>query len=444
MNKYKKVFHLKSGSLVLVLLNIFFIADTTNGQTIDSLLNEASRNNPQLKAYEQRITAAEYKSESAGYLPPPSVGIEFQQVPFKEPDPLKNAISQNLVFSQMFMLGGKLGAMYEAEKQNVPIAQNEYMETKLKVLTGIREQYYKIWMNEHHLELREEISSILKDLLTSAENSYKVNRTRYSDLLLLRSEIASNETEIISLNNDLQAEVYKMNYLLGRDLNDSSLTVQHTWKIDSLQLNEDQLASHLSRHNPTLKKMSSMITMNELEQKANSKELFPDLMLQGMVMRMPRGMILTTKTDPMMRMELGETEYMYSIMASVTLPFMPWSSGKINNRNEELAAGIGSLNLERNNMEREMFSNLRGLLKKINSRKAQVQLYETNVIPLFNQTLEAQLSDYRNNQLPISSIMDTFRTLLRKEEELAEIKMEHQMLMADIYMMLGSGDNNEN
>jgi len=422
-----------------IYLIILFSWYNTNAQTVDSLVNEAIFNNPQLKAYTLKVKSAEYKSESVGYFPPPTIGLEFSQVPFKEPNPVINAISQNLIFTQMFMLGGKLGAMYNAEKQNISIAQNEFLEIKLKIITGVREQYYKLWMNEHHIDLREDVRAILQDLLNSVENSYKVNRSRYSDLLLLKSEIASNETEIINLSNELIAETYKMNLLLGRDMSDSSLIVQHNWNIDSLNFNENELINHLLEHNPSLAKMSNMIKMNELEQNANNKELIPDLMLQGMVMRMPRGMILTTKTDPMMRMEIGDTEYMYSIMASVTLPFMPWSSGKISNKNEELVTGLNSLSFERKNMEREMISNLRSLLKRIESRKSQVRLYENNILPLYKQTLDAQLNEFKNNQLPVSAVLETFRTLLMKEEELAEVKMEHQMLMADIYMMLGNG-----
>ena len=46
--------------------------------------------------------------------------------------------------------------------------------------------------------------------------------------------------------------------------------------------------------NPSLKKMGSMIEMNKAMIDANSRELIPDLMVQGMLMRM-RGMILTSK-----------------------------------------------------------------------------------------------------------------------------------------------------
>src|ERR1035438_7978148 len=98
-------------------------------QSVDSLVNEALMNNRQLKGLEQRVRSASYKSESVSYLPAPTLGIEFQQIPFSDPNPFNQALSQNLSFSQMFMVGGKLSSMSEAEKQNVPIADRSEEHT---------------------------------------------------------------------------------------------------------------------------------------------------------------------------------------------------------------------------------------------------------------------------------------------------------------------------
>ena len=120
---------------------------TVYAQSVDSLVNEALMNNRQLKGLEQRVRSASYKSESVSYLPAPTLGIEFQQIPFSDPNPFNQALSQNLSFSQMFMVGGKLSSMSEAEKQNVPIAQSEYDIAKQKLIAEVKGEYYKIWMD---------------------------------------------------------------------------------------------------------------------------------------------------------------------------------------------------------------------------------------------------------------------------------------------------------
>jgi outer membrane protein TolC len=414
---------------------LFFIS--IRAQSVDSLINEALQNNPQLKSLQYKIKSAEYKSESVSSLPPPTLGLEFSQVPIKQPNPFTNAISQNLSFSQMFMLGGKLGSMSEMEKQNIPLAQNDYDIYKQKLIADVRAEYYKIWMFEHHAGLREDNINLLKDILSSVETSYKVNKAKYSDVLLVKAELVSFQTDLRVMNNNVSAEKYKMNNLLGRSIDNTDLEVQHEWKIDSLSYSTKELEDILLNNNPSIKKMSSMIKMNEYQSVSNNKELVPDLMVQGMLMRMPQGMLLTSKTDPMMITGNGQTEYMFSIMASVTLPFMPWSSGKITSKQEELNADLSGLSLERTNMQREMISQLDASIKNMENYKDQVQLFEKDVIPIYKTTFEAQLSEYRNNLLSINALLETLRTILMKEENLAEAKMNYQMTLADINMMAG-------
>jgi outer membrane protein TolC len=430
MKTYKSIFLISCAMLML-------IPSTVYSQTVDSLLNEALRNNHQLKGLEQKIKSAGYKSETVGYLPAPTLGLEFSQVPFNDPNPFSQAISQNLSFSQMFMLGGKLSSMTESEKQNINIAQNEYDIIKQKLAAEVRGEYYQIWMFEHHAGLREDNINILQNLLSSMENSFKVNKAKYSDILLIKAELASNKTDLKVMNNNVKSEIYKMNNLLGREISNTDIEVNHEWKIDSLAQTSKEMEDILLNNNPSIQKMGSMIRMNELEINSNNRELIPDIMVQGMLMRMPRGMIVTTRTDPMMINGNGQTEYMYSLMASVTLPFMPWSAGKITAKEQELEAGISGLSYDKSNMQREMISQLDASYKKLESLKEQIELYENEVIPLYKQTYEAQLSEFTNNQLIINSLLETLRTILMKEEALAEVKMNYEMTLADIKMMAG-------
>jgi outer membrane protein TolC len=139
----------------------------------------------------------------------------------------------------------------------------------------------------------------------------------------------------------------------------------------------------------------------------------------------------------MMMTGLGETEYMYSVMASVTLPFMPWSSGKISAKEEGYKADISGLSLERNDMQREMTAQVNALLKKLESKREEVELYDKEVLPLYRKAFEAQMTEYRNNSISINILLETMRSILQKEEAQAEVKMDYEMTLADIYMMAG-------
>jgi outer membrane protein TolC len=338
----------------------------------------------------------------------------------------------------MFPLGGKLSAMEKVQRKNIDIVRTEYESYKLQLISRIKKLYYDIWMMEHHSELREEIISLLEAVYQSTELQYQVNNARYSDLLLIQAEIASNKTEVEVLENKAQSMIYEMNALIGRSIDDEELYVQHKWETDTTEFEINQLVTELIEANPSLEKMERMLEMNQLEIDANNKELIPDLEVGGMIMRMPRGMLLTSKSPVHMLDGSGEVEIMYGLMASVTLPFAPWSSGKYSAKEEELLANITGIRSEKENMQREMIAELKAELYELSNSRKEIWLYTNEVIPLYKKTLEAQLSEFQNNRLTINSLIETVEMLLMKEEALSEAQAEHQRVLAEIEKLIGN------
>ena len=427
------------GNYLCKSISIFFIivftSLTINAQSIDSLVNEAIVNNPKLKSLQYRIKASEYRSESVNNLPPPNLSVEFSQVPIKEYDILNQSISNNIALSQMFPLGGKLSAMADVENKNTLVEGDNYNSYKINLIAQIKMSYYSLWLNDRKIEIQKSNISLLNDFAKAIEASFYTNRISQADVLTVQSEIASNETQLLILEKQRESEIYKLNKLLGRDLNSKDVFALKDFKNDSLQLSQSQLEELLVNSNPTLNKMNNMIEMNRAMIKANNKELIPDLMVQGMLMRMPRGMTLTSGSD--LSMLDPKTEVMYSLMFSINLPFAPWSVGKINSKEEELAAGISSFEQEKNDMQREMTAQLKEALVKYNTAKELTELYDTKVIPLYTSSSESQTTAYQNGKTNITAVIDSYRMLLMQKMNYYMSKADIQMSLAEVEMMVG-------
>jgi outer membrane protein TolC len=162
-------------------------------------------------------------------------------------------------------------------------------------------------------------------------------------------------------------------------------------------------------------------------------------MVQGMFMRMPRGMILTSKTDlAMLAMETPKTEFMYSLMFSINLPFAPWSINKYKAKEEELYAGISSIEFEKSDMQREMTSQLKTALVKYTTAVDLTKLYSGKVIPLYTKATESQVSAYQNNRTGVTTVIDSYRMLLMQQMNYYMSQADTQMTLAEIEMMVGT------
>lgn len=438
--KIKNYGILRMLSFAKTLTLFLFFNQLISAQAVDSLVNEALLNNPKLKSLQYRIEASEYRSESINYLPPPNLSVEFSQVPVSEIDIFNQSISNNFGLSQMFPLGGKLSAMAEVENKNTLVEGNNFDAYKINLTAQVKMSYFNLWLIDRKIEIQKGNISLLSDFAKAIETSFYTNRISQADVLTVQSEIASNETQILILERQREASVYNLNKLLGRELNSKDVFALKDFEIDSLQLSQLQLEELLADSNPTLNKMNNMIEMNRAMITANNKELIPDLMVQGMLMRMPRGMILTSASD--LTMLDPKTEWMYSLMFSINLPFAPWSIGKFNNKEEELAAGISGIEQEKNDMQRKMIAGLKEALVKYNTAKELTDLYDKKVIPLYTSSSESQTTAYQNGQTNITAVIDSYRMLLMQKMNYYMSKADIQMSLAEVEMMVGANLKN--
>ena len=431
--------HLEKGNCfyqyLLVGFIIMFVGISIKAQSVDSLVNEAIANNPQLKSLQYRINASEYRSESINTLPPPNLSVEFSQVPINEYDIFNQSISNSIALSQMFPLGGKPSAMAEVENINTLIEGNNFDAYKINLIAQVKMSYFNLWLADRKIEIQKKNISLLSDLAKAIEVSFYINKISQADILTVQSEIASNETQLLILEKQREAEVYKLNKLLGRDLNSKDVFALVDFKVDTLALSQDQLEILLADSNPSLAKMNSMIEMNKAMITANNKELIPDLMVQGMLMRMPRGMILTSQSD--LTMLDPRTEVMYSLMFSINLPFAPWSIGNINYKEEELSADIKSIEQEKYDMQREMIAKLKEALVKYKTANQLTELYDKKVVPLYTNATESQIAAYQNGKTGITTLIDSYRMLLMQKMNYYMSKADVQMSLAEIEMMVG-------
>lgn len=439
IENYKMRKSLRNSTVYFALFAValFFIsAFSIKAQSVDSLVAEAVKNNPQLKSLQYKITASERRTESINTLPAPNLSVEFSQVPTNSFDILNQSNSNNIALSQMFPLGGKLNAMAEVERKNTLVEGNNYEIYKINLTAAVKMSYYTLWLIDRKIEVQKKNITLINDVIKSVESSYYTNKINQADVLTLQSEIASNETQLLILEKQKEAEIYKLNKLLGRNLDSKEVHAVTDFSADQLSSSQSKLEELLGSYNPSLKKMGNMIEMNKAMIDANNRELIPDLMVQGMFMRMPQGMILTSKSD--LSMLDPKTETMYSLMFSINLPFAPWSINKYKAKEEELYAGISSFEFEKTDMQREMTSQLKAALVKYNTAVDLTKLYNEKVIPLYSKAAESQVSAYQNNRTGVTTVIDSYRMLLMQQMNYYMSKADTQMSLAEIEMMVGT------
>lgn len=426
------------------ILPLLVVVVFAHSQSVDSLVQEALKNNPQLKSFEYQIQATGFRANAAGALPAPTVGLEFSQIPTNSINLLNGATSNNLSMSQMFMLGGKLAAMSEVEKKRGNVLEQNRGSAEVQLRAKIKMNYFRLWLLDRQIEVQQRTNSLLEELARFMAPHVQTNRMRQADLLTIQAEVSSERTKLISKRSDRIAVQNILYSLLGRDDFSTVITTDSLLITRFTNISEFQLSEKVKRANPSLLAMDKMKEMNESMIISADKDLIPDVMVQAMVMRMPNGMLLTGGSrsayaiqQSAMGMPMQETDWMYSIMASITLPFAPWSAERSIGKADEMRATNSSIDAEKNAMQREMLTTLRSAINKFQTADSLSQQYSSTIIPLIREAAEAQTVAYQTGQVPISTVLDARRMELMKQDDYFMSVIDRQMALTEIEMMVG-------
>jgi cobalt-zinc-cadmium efflux system outer membrane protein len=433
---------------VRLILAFSFLASVAIAQSVDSLVQEALRNNPQVKAFDYQRDATAYRASATGALPAPTIGIEFSQIPISSANVFNDAISTNLSLSQMFMLGGKLSAMSEVERRRGSVVERNKASYEVQLRARIKMNYYQLWLLDRQIGVQQRTIALLDELIQAMQSHVLTNRMRQADLLTIQAEVASERAQLSEKRSRQFGLMSVLNSLMGRNDLATPVATDSVLPVSVPQGTENILAERVKRTNPSLTAMDRMKDMNDAMIASAHKDLLPDMMVQAMVMRMPNGMILTggsRSVDAIQQLMAGmpmqKTDWMYSIMASITLPFAPWSAERSTAKADEMRSTNLGIDAERDAMQREMIASLRSALIKYSTNDSLVQQYVADILPLTKQSAEAQTIAYQNGQVPITTVLDARRMELMKQDDYFMVLMERQMALVELEMLVGASLN---
>jgi|WetSurMetagenome_2_1015567.scaffolds.fasta_scaffold02158_2 outer membrane protein TolC len=418
---------------------------TARGQSVDALIREGLEKSSQLKSFDHQIQAAGFRSAAEGALPSPNLGLELSQIPANARNVVNDAISNNIAISQMFMLGGKLSAMSDVWTGKARVLEENRRAMAVQLRAKIRMNYAQLWLWDRRIEIQEKSAAMLEELSRSMAIKAQTNRLPVADHFAIQAEVLATRAKLVDMRSKRMATLYALNAGLGRDDLSAGVTPDSDLSFPALPLSEPQLAGLLRTDNPSLAAMERMKEMNASEISGARRELFPDLMVQAMAMRMPNGMLLTGGSrsvemiqESAMGMPMQKTEWMYSLMVSISLPFAPWSAERSSGRAEEMQAMNLSLEAERVGMQREMLSGLRTAVARYGAADSLARLYADAVVPTLQQAAGAQTVAYLAGQASIAAVVDARRMELMKQDDYLMAAADREMAFAEIEMMVGS------
>jgi cobalt-zinc-cadmium efflux system outer membrane protein len=370
---------------------------------LDTLMAEALRVNPDLKAAELRYRAFEAKVPQASSWPDPMFQAGLVNLSTRSWTLGKTGMSgTEYMLSQTIPFPGKLGWAKKSAKNMALKTGEDYQDARNFILSELKQNYYQLFKLQKSIEIARENKDLLEDFAHIANTRYSVGEGLQQDVLKAQVEVSKMLDELISLEEMRRGTLAKINVLLNRNPQDS-LGKAGEINFRKVNYSEDELQDLAIQNNPDLKGMGFEVDASEAEYKMTRREVWPDLRLSVSYMRMKNNISM----DPS-----AERNFV-SASAGVEIPLYFWSKQK--KKIEEKSFDLKSSQQKYEGMKNDLKFMVSELFYSLNRYQEQIELYQTAILPQARQSLESAQSGYQVGKVDFMTLLDNQMTLYNYE-----------------------------
>ncbi len=422
MSKHKGNSQKASGKFFLLILLAIFLnfryAYPSESLFLNSLIDEALKNNPQIQAAKQRYKAAQARVRLLRTLEDPKFEYEYDKITASMDNLMNNNTKPMRTFaiSQEFPFPTKLLLRKKAAQKEANSYEQEYKETERKVIKDLKEAYFKLFLNEKKIGLTQENLNLLSQFIEIANKKYSVNKASQQDSLKAQVEHSKLSNQLVFLEQEKKIAQSMLNALLNRS-SDARIDSVEENSNKVLQLNEHTILKSAKENRPELKSFQEMVRKTEIDYSLSKQEYLPDFMIKYK------------------REERDGKPGSWAGMIGVTVPLWFWE--KQDSFVKEAHANVGVVKAEYQAQENMVLFEVRSSYARFEAAKKLVKIYETGVLPQALAALETARRGYETDTLSFLDLLDSERTLREFQMEYFESLANLEIALADLERSVG-------
>ena len=375
----------------------------------DSLVVEALRNNQELQAEAQRVLAAQGRTDQAGTLEPPMFIYRLEEFPGAD---FGQAQFQNFGLMQAIPFPTKLALESDIASHEQDRMALERRMKILELVSEVRSLAAMLWASRTMLEISRDNQELLRRILASAQTRYAVGKSSQQDVLKADIELTRLESQEIEFEQELASSEAMMRSLVNRPPSEPIGPVMELAS-SPLRLRLEEYQAIARQRSPALAADSVRVAQAGRMLSLRNHQYYPDLLLDVERVTMPLGGPST-----------------WSVMATISLPFAPWTLSRT-------SAGIQEAKAEKAESEsRYVFAttSLDARITKAHARakslEYQMNAYRDRILPQTEQSIQSLLTAYQTGMTDFLMLMDGYRTYHEVRMELTRITADYHQAIA--------------
>jgi cobalt-zinc-cadmium efflux system outer membrane protein len=389
--------------------------------SLQDLLDEADRNNPEIQAAHQSWQAANQLPSRVSTLPDPQ--FTLQQVNVGSPRPFAGYTNSDFAYfglgiSQDLPYPGKLRLKGEIAKRDADVAQQQTETVRRAVFAGVKAAYFQLAYLSKTLVILESDGEMLQQVERAADAHYRSGMGNQHDLLQAQLERTKLLREISMHHLEMAKAEAQIKQLLNRP--QSSPDIGTTDLAETpLPYTFEELLSDTKAQNPEISGAQKLIEKQSLQVDMAHKDFYPDFNIQYMWQR----------TDP------AQFRAYYMLSVSVKVPIY-----RNRKQRPELAQAEADLNQSRSEFEaqsQQVAFALRTQYDTAEKTAELLKIYREGLLPQARAEFEAGVAAYQNNRQDFQGLLASFLDVLHLDEEYWQSVADRETALAQLEQLTG-------
>ena len=369
--------------------------------TLNDILNTIQKEHPQLKMYDADIRSMDEAAKGARSWMPTEFGAGFFMTPYN-PKMWKAEKNDMTGMTEPGMGSFMLSAQQMFPNKKRQDAEAKYMEamssvekerknvTSNDLMAEAKKNYYEWIVIEKKLAVIADNEKVLNFMIKNAEIRYRNGIDKLSAYYKAKASLGNLQSMGIMLQMEVANKRIALNTLMNRSKTDS-FSIDTTYVIKDYATVFDTTATSANRSD--IKAIDKSILLTQLQQDVERGKLKPEFVI---------------KYDHMIAW--AQQPWQFSLMAMAKIPI--GRSTRMNKANiESLKWKSQSLSQQRQMILNEATGMAYTMSNEINSRKKQLTLYETNIIPALRNNYKSMQLAYEQNTEELFMLFDAWETL---------------------------------
>jgi len=391
------------------------------GQTVESLLDYARNNNPELAVMRHEADAAGERVTPAGALPDPKFKVELMDI--TKMGEQNATLSPSRVGSTKYTVTqelpwyGKRDLKREIAELDADGAQGRSRGAWSEVATRLKTAHAQLYVLHRNEQITREILDLMVRLEKIAQVRYAGGLAMQQDAIRAQVEQTGMRNDLIMLENERNMLQARINMLLARPASAPLATPEVLRPIPApAKLDYATLEDRVRGRNPQLFAEDAAIKSAEKKRELTYKERYPDFML-GV-------------TPVQYQNSIKEWE----LMIEFNIPLQQSSRRAMERESESM---LSAARARKEAVANQVLSELAENLSGIEAARRTETLATTSLLPQAELTFNSALASYENGKVDFATLLEAQQQIRKARLNQIKAQGEAQIRLAEIEKLLG-------